>query len=156
MYCITGCIVIRPITGHTYLRVCGLYSTVFQLSSHLPRPLSSFPYATEFFFLPEFHFGRGSVFGPDQIDCSSKLSFRLWVLKHVSASVTMCRGSCWCCPDLCVFYVWLITFCQRHATLYYEVGASLSLLVCIANVCRDKVTLLCVSVCARTRNEKVF
>jgi hypothetical protein len=71
----------RPITGYTDLRVCRVYDTVYQLSCHLPRPLSSFPYVTGFFFLPAFHFGRNSVFGHRPVRLLFEILLSAWGFK---------------------------------------------------------------------------
>ena len=57
-------------------------------------------------------FSATALFG-----CSSKFSFRLSVLEHVSASVTVRRGSCWCSPDLGVFCVQFFKLWCTHATI---------------------------------------
>ena len=58
----------------------------------LARSLSPFPYATEVFFLPAFHFRRDSDFGRRSLGCFSNFFVQLEVLKRVSPSVTVGRG----------------------------------------------------------------
>ena len=85
--------------------LCRPADTISLLSCRLPRPLPSFPYATELFFLHVFRFGRHSVFGHRLFRLFSKFFFRLAVLQHVSASLAVRRGCCCCCPDFGVFWV---------------------------------------------------
>jgi hypothetical protein len=58
------------------------------------------------------------VFGHRLFRLFSKFFFRLAVLQHVSASVSVRRGSCCCSPDFGVFLgVRLIEFLRRHAAV---------------------------------------
>ena len=79
------------------------------------------------------------------------LKFSFWpeVLKHVSASLTLRWGSCWCCLDFGVsVFGWLSSGDTMRAfhRVYNELGAFLSLAVYKVNVCSGKVILLCVCV----------
>ena len=89
--------------------------------------------------------------------CPSKFSFRLGILKHVSASVTVGRGGLAGVARTSEFFVfgWLSSgkAVQLFYWVCYEPGAFLSLLVCVADVSSGKGTLLyvCVCVCVRAR-----
>jgi len=124
-------------------RCAGLTS----LSSRLPRPLSSFLQATEFFFFPTcLPFISFTLWG---------LCFRIppnWILLRNSPfgleswntfwlQWVFAGGPAWCCTDFGVFCVWLIygNAIQLFCSVCYEIGAFLSLFVYLANVCSCKV-----------------
>jgi len=92
-------------------------------------------------YLPAFHSVRAVFSDTVLFGSSSKLSFRLGVLKHFSASVNVRRGSCMVLPGLRRFCVWFISgnAIQPFCSFYYELGAFLSLFVYMANVCNCKV-----------------
>ena len=87
------------------MKMCLVAGTVFQLHHRLPRSLSSFPDATEFFSLPALQCAKDSVFGHFLLGCPSKFSCRLWVLKHVSTSVPVGRGGLGGVAQTSVFFV---------------------------------------------------
>jgi hypothetical protein len=115
---------------------------VLQLSSRLPRPLSSFPYATEFFCLPAFHFWRDSAFGHRPVRLIFEILPSTWGSQTCYGFGNCSPGFGCCSPVFCVRF---IKFWESHAFLLLSLkraGALLSSLVYTANMCSGQVTLL--------------
>jgi len=90
--------------------LCRVGSTVVQPSFRLPRSSSSFSYVTSSFLLPVFHLGqegREPGFGLSSVKLFSKFSSWLRVIKRVSASMAVRRGSrfvAWTSVCFCFVY----------------------------------------------------
>ena len=123
------------------ISMCWVAVTVFSLAT----PSVFISQSNRIFlpaYLPAFHSVRTVFSDTVLFGSSSKLSFRLGVLKHFSASVSVRRGSCMVLPGLrCFFCVWLISgnVIQPFCSFCYELGVFLSLFVYMANVCSCKV-----------------
>ena len=129
--------------GKVGFSVCWVAVTVFSLAT----PSVFISLSNRIFlpaYLPAFHFSHSvrTVFSDTVLfGSSSKFSFRLGVLKHISASVSVRRVSCMVLHGLRCFCVWLISgnAIQPFCSACYEFGAFLSLFVYTANVCSCKV-----------------
>jgi hypothetical protein len=103
--------------AHNAVERVPVAGAVFQLSSCLLHFLSPFPYATEVFFMPAFHFGIDSVFGRRSVRLFFEILISAWSSKTCFIFSNCGPGSWRCCPEFGVVCDQLIEFWQRHATV---------------------------------------